>query len=89
MRLVMIGLALSLIGGAVHAQYHTSSQYCDPLCLERHLGYDCSYHNYAQCWASSSGVGGICVDYPFLSMCARGAATPHGPVRPSRDNQAY
>jgi hypothetical protein len=88
MRFVMIGSALLLCGGAVLAQDYTSSEYCDPVCLERHLAYDCSYHNYAQCEATRRGLGGICVDNPFLGMCARGTGAPHSPVHRGKDKRA-
>jgi hypothetical protein len=87
MRLVMTGFALLLGGGAVLAQDYTSSEYCDPVCLtSRHQTYDCSYHNYAQCEATRSGLGGICVDNPFLGMCTRGV--PHTPARRGKDKRA-
>jgi hypothetical protein len=74
MRYALIGFALVLLGGAVHAQDYSSSEYCDPVCLQHGWSSppDCSYHNYAQCWASASGTGSTCVENPFLSMCSRG-----------------
>jgi hypothetical protein len=73
MRHALIGLALLALGGAAHAQDYSSSEYCDPICLQHSLSSppDCSYHTYAQCEASRSGTGGMCVTNPFLSMCSR------------------
>jgi len=89
MRLIMIGSALLLAGGAVLAQDYTSGEYCNPVCLtSRHSAYDCTYHNYAQCEATRSGLGGYCVDNPFLGMCTRGQAAAHNPVRRSRNKRA-
>jgi hypothetical protein len=84
----LIGFVLLLFAGAVYAQDYTSSQYCDPVCLQRPLGYDCSYHNYAQCWATVSGLGGLCADNPFLGMCTRGTGAAHSPVRRSKNKHA-
>jgi len=90
MRLIMIGSALLLAGGAVLAQDYTSSEYCDPVCLASRYGVatDCSYHNYAQCEATRSGLGGYCVDNPFLGMCTRGKGPAHNPVHKSRNRRA-
>jgi hypothetical protein len=78
MRPALIGLALLLLAGMASAQDFTSSEYCDPVCVlgaGRDNGfYDCSYHSYAQCNASRSGVGGTCVDNPLLGMCKRAPA---------------
>jgi hypothetical protein len=73
MRYALIGFAVLMLGATAYAQDYTSSEYCDPVCIEHGSGrYDCSYHNYDQCSASRSGVGGSCVDNPFLSLCRRG-----------------
>jgi len=79
MRQTLIGFALLLLGGAVHAQDYSSSEYCDPVCLQHSMSSppDCSYHNYAQCEASRRGLGGSCVTNPFLSLCTRGTAAQH------------
>jgi hypothetical protein len=76
MRHALIGFALLLLGGAVHAQDYSTSGYCDPWCLQASLGSppDCSYRSFAQCDISRRGAGGTCVTNPFLSLCSRGAA---------------
>jgi hypothetical protein len=75
MRHALLGLAILMLGGTAYAQSFSSSEYCDPVCLEhRDQSRDCSYHSYSQCEASRSGVGGSCVDNPLLSQCTRGAA---------------
>jgi hypothetical protein len=82
MRHAVIGFALLVLGGAVHAQDYSSSEYCDPVCLQHSWSSppDCSYRNYAQCEASRRGTGGSCVANPFLSLCNRGTVA-HEPVR--------
>jgi hypothetical protein len=71
----LIGFAVLMLGGTAYAQDYTSSEYCDPVCIEHGSGRtDCSYHTYAQCEASRSGVGGACVDNPLLSLCRKGPA---------------
>jgi len=84
MRYALIGFAVLILGGTAYSQDYTSSEYCDPVCLitgGRSGGsYDCTYHSYAQCYATRSGTGGDCMDNPFLSMCKRapaGAAAIH------------
>ena len=76
MRHALIGFALPQLGRAIQAQNYSSSEYCDPVCLQHGPGSppDCSYHNYAQCEISRRGAGGDCVQNPFLSLCSRGAA---------------
>ena len=76
MRYALIGFVALLFSGTAHSQDYTSSGYCDPVCLQTKFlgGLDCTYHNYAQCYASASGTGGSCVDNPLLGMCTR----PHG-----------
>jgi hypothetical protein len=75
LRHALIGFAVLMLGGTAYSQDYTSSEYCDPVCIEHGSGrYDCSYHNYAQCYASRMGVGGACVDNPMLSLCRRGPA---------------
>jgi hypothetical protein len=76
MRRALIGFALLLLGGAVHAQDYSTSEYCDPWCLQRTWSSpaDCSYHNYSQCEVTRRGIGGDCVQNPFLSLCSRGTA---------------
>jgi hypothetical protein len=88
MRYALVGFTILMLGGAAYAQDRASSEYCDPVCLEFRSGsQDCSYHNYAQCQASRSGVGGDCVPNPFLSQCARGSVGPAGRHRrPHRHN---
>jgi hypothetical protein len=77
MRYALIGFAILMLGGIARSQDYTASQYCDPVCLQFRGGaQDCTYHNYAQCLASRSGVGGDCVPNPFLSQCARPSAGP-------------
>jgi len=77
MRYAVIGCAILMLGGAAYAQDRTSSEYCDPVCLEHRDGsQDCSYHNYSQCQATRIGVGGDCVPNPFLSQCARASVSP-------------
>lgn len=73
MRNAVIGSALLALGGAAYAQDYSSGEYCNPVCLQHGFASapECSYHNYAQCEATRSGLGGICVDNPFLSMCSR------------------
>ena len=73
MRLALIVFALLALGGAVHAQDYSSGGYCNPVCLQHGFASapDCSYYNYAQCEATRSGTGGICIDNPLLSMCSR------------------
>jgi hypothetical protein len=73
MRLALIGFALLALGAAVHAQDYSSGGYCNPVCLQHGFASapECSYHNYAQCEATRSGLGGICVENPFLGMCSR------------------
>jgi hypothetical protein len=82
MRYALIGITVLMLGGTAYSQSFTSSEYCDPVCLlgaGRDNGfYDCSYHTYAQCYASRSGVGGTCVDNPMLSYCKRAPAA-HSP----------
>ena len=74
MRYALIGFTVLLLGGTAYSQDYTSSEYCDPVCLQHGSGrQDCSYHNYAQCEASRSGIGGECVTNPFLGQCARGS----------------
>jgi uncharacterized protein DUF3551 len=71
MRHALIGFVL-LLAGAAYAQDYTSSQYCDPVCLEGRRGaLDCSYRNLGQCLAARSGVGGSCIQNPFLYQCTR------------------
>ena len=85
MRHALIGLALLALGGAAHAQDYSSSEYCDPICLQHSLSSppDCSYHTWAQCEASRRGTGGSCVTNPFLSQCSRGSAVRQ-PVQKSK-----
>ena len=85
MRHALIGFALLVLGGAVHAQDYSSSEYCDPICLQHSLSSppDCSYHTWAQCEASRRGTGGSCVTNPFLSLCSRGSAARE-PVQKSK-----
>jgi hypothetical protein len=73
MRNALIGFAFLALGGAVRAQDYSSGGYCNPVCLQHGFASapECSYHNYAQCEATRSGLGGICIDNPFLSMCSR------------------
>jgi hypothetical protein len=73
MRNALIGFAFLALGGAVHAQDYSSGEYCNPVCLQHGFASapDCSYHNYAQCEETRRGLGGICVDNQFLSMCSR------------------
>jgi hypothetical protein len=74
MRYALVGFAVLMFGQAAYSQDYTSYEYCDPVCIEHGDGrYDCSYHTYAQCYASRSGVGGSCVDNPQLIFCRRGA----------------
>lgn len=79
MRHALAGLAFLLLGGALHAQNYSSSEYCNPVCLQHSFSSppDCSYHNYAQCEATRRGLGGSCIGNPFLSLCSRGAAAQH------------
>jgi hypothetical protein len=75
-RYALIGIAMLVSGGAVYAEDRASSEYCDPVCLEFRGGaQDCTYHTYAQCEASRSGVGGDCVPNPFLAQCARASVS--------------
>jgi hypothetical protein len=72
MRYALVGFTILMLGGAAYAQDRTSSEYCDPICLEFRDGtQDCTYHNYSQCEATRPGVGGECVPNPFLAQCAR------------------
>jgi Protein of unknown function (DUF3551) len=72
MRHALVGFTILMLGGAAYSQDRTSSEYCDPICLEFRDGtQDCTYHNYSQCEASRSGVSGECVTNPFLGQCAR------------------
>jgi hypothetical protein len=85
MRYALIGIAILVSGGAAYAQDRASSEYCDPLCLEFRGGaQDCTYHTYAQCEASRSGVGGDCVPNPFLAQCARASVGPKATHRRHR-----
>ena len=76
MRHALAGFVLLLLSGAVHAQDFTSGEYCNPFCLRHGFASppDCSFHNFAQCEATRRGVGGSCIENPFLSMCTRGQA---------------
>ena len=72
MRHVIIGIALMISGGAASAQDYSTSQYCSPWCLQFRSGtQDCSYNTFEQCRVSSVGVGGFCVQNPYLSQCTR------------------
>jgi hypothetical protein len=72
MRYVLIGVALLISGETASAQDYTSSGYCTPWCLTfRSGGQDCSYNTFEQCRVSSQGVGGVCMQNPFLSQCTR------------------
>jgi Protein of unknown function (DUF3551) len=85
MRCALIGIAILVSGGAAYAQDGASSEYCDPVCLEFRGGaQDCTYHTYAQCEASRSGVGGDCVPNPFLAQCARASVGPKATHRRHR-----
>ena len=82
MRYLLIGAALLLSSEVAVAQDYSSSQYCSPWCLQfRSGGQDCSYNNFEQCRVSSSGVGGICVQNPFLSQCTRPQSRQRRPRR--------
>jgi hypothetical protein len=74
MRYALIGFAVLISSGVAHSQDYTSSQYCDPWCFQGNKsdGLDCSYRTLAQCNAFGWGVGGTCVENPFLSYCTRG-----------------
>jgi hypothetical protein len=91
MRYALIGIAVLISGGAAaYAQDRTSSEYCDPVCLEFRGGaQDCTYHTYAQCEASRSGVGGDCVPNPFLAQCARAQVTPRALVSPKAPRRRH
>jgi hypothetical protein len=73
MRTVLTAVAMLLLpGAAAWAQDFSSSGYCDPICLQLRDGTrDCSFHNYAQCEATRSGIGGICVQNPLVVYCTR------------------
>jgi len=72
MRYILIGAAALLVSADVAtAQDYSSSGYCSPWCLSRRNAQDCSYHTFEQCRVSGLGVGGSCVQNPFLSMCTR------------------
>ena len=72
MRYVVIGIALIMSVEAASAQDYSTSQYCSPWCLDFRSGaQDCSYRTFEQCRVSSLGVGGICVQNPWLSQCTR------------------
>jgi hypothetical protein len=72
MRYILIGVALLISGEVALAQDYSSSQYCTPWCLQFRSGsQDCSYNTFEQCRVSSTGVGGFCVQNPFLSQCTR------------------
>ncbi len=76
MRLVLMGIAVLMLGGVAFAQSYTSSEYCDPWCMEGRggMGLDCSYHNFQQCLVSTRGLGTHCIENPFLSQCRRPVA---------------
>jgi hypothetical protein len=82
MRYLLIGVALLISGEVASAQDYSTSQYCSPWCLQfRSGGQDCSYNTFEQCRVSRSGVGGICVQNPFLSQCTRQPARRRKPSR--------
>jgi hypothetical protein len=77
MRYALLSCTILMLGGAAYAQDRTSSEYCDPVCLEhRDDSRDCSFHNYAQCQATRIGTGGDCVPNPFLAQCTRPSVSP-------------
>jgi|HubBroStandDraft_4_1064222.scaffolds.fasta_scaffold326949_2 hypothetical protein len=71
MRQVLTGIALLMLGGAAFAQDYTSSQYCDPWCVRRGDGLDCSYRTFQQCLVTTRGMGGHCDENPFRNLCRR------------------
>jgi hypothetical protein len=80
MRYGLITIAAALLVSAAHAQDYTSSGYCDPICLEHRGAQDCSFHTLAQCEATRSGLGGVCVANPFLGECARASVRGKAPA---------
>jgi hypothetical protein len=87
MRHILIGtvaLISCAICGAAHSQDYSTSQYCDPWCIEFAPGsFECSYHSLQQCNVSVRGTRGFCMPNPFLSSCSRPSSlqTAHKPRR--------
>jgi len=66
--LTTVLVAAALVGGAHTAS--AQSAYSYPVCAVYPGSYgggpmSCYYANYAQCWATMSGIGGRCVASPY------------------------
>ena len=80
MRHVMAGIAVAIAVLAAYAQSASAQNTTRPYCIrDGHGGggmWDCSYHTWQQCLASSYGAGGTCWENPNYKGPKKKASQP-------------